>query len=312
VRAKVARRLDFDTDGRDWPHRAASSFVHADGIRWHVQQMKPPQPDAPVLLLIHGTGAATHSWRGLMSLLARQHHVVAMDLPGHGFTDMPMQWPLSLPRMAQAAEALADTLGVNADVIVGHSAGAAIAARMVLDGLARPRRIVSLNGALLPLAGLAGQLFSPMAKLLAANPIVPRLFAWRAADRRVVERLVDSTGSALDAQGLALYARLVANPGHAAGALSMMANWALEPLQRDLSQLKVPLHLVVGANDRTVPPAQAESVQRLLPAAWRTMLPALGHLAHEERPDLVAPLIEAPSASRKEHDEVVALPALGH
>lgn len=308
----MARRLDFATDGRDWPHREASSFVQADGIRWHVQQMKPPQPGPTVLLLIHGTGAATHSWRGLLPLLARQHHVVAMDLPGHGFTDMPTRWTLSLPRMAQAVGALMSTLGLHAELIVGHSAGAAIAARMVLDGLARPRRIVSLNGALLPLAGFAGQFFSPMAKLLAAHPVVPRLFAWRAADRRVVERLIGSTGSALDAQGLALYARLVANPAHAEGALSMMANWTLEPLQRELPRLKVPVHLVVGANDRTVPPAQAASVQRLLRAAWRTTLPALGHLAHEERPDLVAALIEAESAPRKEHDEVAALPALGH
>jgi len=308
----MARRLDFATDGRDWPHRSASSFVQADGIRWHVQQMKPPQPDARVLLLIHGTGAATHSWRGLMPLLARHHHIVAMDLPGHAFTEMPTRWPLSLPRMAQAVGALMGTLDVHADVIVGHSAGAAIAVRMALDGLARPRRIVSLNGALWPLGGFAGQFFSPMAKLLAANPVVPRLFAWRAADRHVVERLIGSTGSAIDAQGMALYARLVANPAHVAGALSMMAQWALEPLQHDLQRLRVPLHLVVGANDRTVPPAQAASVQRLLPAAWRTILPALGHLAHEERPDLVAPLIEAESAARKEHDEVAALPALGH
>jgi len=308
----MARRLDFATDGRDWPHRSASSFVQADGIRWHVQQMKPKRQDAQVLLLIHGTGAATHSWRGLMPLLARRHHVVAMDLPGHGFTGTPTRWTLSLPRMAQAVATLVGTLGVHADVIVGHSAGAAIAARMALDGLARPRRIVSLNGALLPLAGFAGQFFSPMAKLLAANPVVPRLFAWRAADRRVVERLIGSTGSALDAQGLALYARLVASPAHAAGALSMMASWALEPLQRELPRLAVPLHLLVGAIDRTIPPAQAASVQRLLPTAWRTILPALGHLAHEERPDLVAPLIEAESAVRKEHDEVAALPALGH
>ena len=66
------------------------------------KQMKPPQPDARVLLLIHGTGAATHSWRGLMPLLARHHHIVAIDLPGHAFTEMPTRWPLSLPRMAQA------------------------------------------------------------------------------------------------------------------------------------------------------------------------------------------------------------------
>ncbi|HEY6134640.1 MAG TPA: alpha/beta fold hydrolase BchO [Rubrivivax sp.] len=292
----MARRLDFAIEGRDWPQRDCSSFVVADGIRWHVQQRGPAQPGALVWVLIHGTGAATHSWRGLMPLLSRQHRVLAMDLPGHGFTDMPRAWPLSLPRMARAVAVLLSSLGVHADVIVGHSAGAAIAVRMAIDGLVRPARIVSLNGALLPLGGLAGQIFSPMAKLLSAHPVVPKLFAWRAADRRVVERLIGSTGSSIDAEGLALYARLVANPGHAAGALAMMANWALVPLQRDLPKLHLPLHLVVGGNDRTVPPGQAGGVGRLVPGAWQSTLPGLGHLAHEERPDLVAPLVLARAA----------------
>jgi magnesium chelatase accessory protein len=289
----MARRLDFATDGSDWPQREFSRFVVADGIRWHVQQCGPTTPGSPALVLIHGTGAATHSWRGLMPLLARQHRVLAMDLPGHGFTDIPRAWPLSLPRLARAVAALLSAMGVYAEVVVGHSAGAAIAVRMALDGLVRPQRIVSLNGALLPLGGLAGQFFSPMAKLLAANPLVPKLFAWRAADRRVVERLIGSTGSAIDAEGLALYARLVSNPGHAAGALAMMANWALVPLQEDLHKLRLPLHLVVGGNDRTVPPSQAAAVRRRVPGAWQTTLPGLGHLAHEERPDLVEPLIRA-------------------
>jgi magnesium chelatase accessory protein len=289
----MARRLDFATDGRDWPLREFSRFVVADGIRWHVQQCGPTTAGSPALVLIHGTGAATHSWRGLMPLLARQHRVLAMDLPGHGFTDMPHAWKLSLPRLARAVAALLSAMGVYAEGVVGHSAGAAIAVRMALDGLVRPQRIVSLNGALLPLGGLAGQCFSPMAKLLAANPLVPKLFAWRAADRRVVERLIGSTGSAIDAEGLALYGRLVSNPGHAAGALAMMANWALVPLQEDLHKLRLPLHLVVGGNDRTVPPSQASAVRRRVPGAWQTTLPALGHLAHEERPDLVEPLIKA-------------------
>jgi magnesium chelatase accessory protein len=143
---------------------------------------------------------------------------------------------------------------------------------------------------------------------------VPRLFAWRAENGRVVERLIGSTGSAIDAEGMALYARLVANPAHVAGALSMMAQWALEPLQHDLPRLRVPLHLVAGANDRTVPPAQAESVLRLVGMAWRTVLPGLGHLAHEERPDQAVSLIEAHSASREDRedtDEMAALPARG-
>jgi magnesium chelatase accessory protein len=280
-------RLTWERDGRDWPNREASHFVRAAGIRWHVQQMG----DGPVLLLLHGTGAATHSWRSLAPLLASRFTVVAPDLPGHGFTQAPPSHRLSLPGMAQALHGLLEALGVSPAMAAGHSAGAAILARMSLDGTIAPRRLVSLNGALLPLRGAPGHLFAPLARLLSSVPLVPRLFAWHAAERRVVERLIRETGSTLDPAGIELYRRLARNPGHVAAALGMMANWELDTLRRDLPRLKVPLVLVAGANDRTIPPADSSRVQVLLPKATLVTLPGLGHLAHEERPDDVADLI---------------------
>ena len=166
-----------------------------------------------------------------------------------------------------------------------------MALRMCLDGLAAPAAVVSINGALLPLDGLAGQFFSPVAKLMAAAPFVPRLFAWRANDPSVLERLIAGTGSVLDPTGLALYGRLIRSPGHAAGALAMMAEWDLPSLARDLAGLQTPVSLAVGSNDRAIPPSQAQRVLALLPAhpgTHVTTLAGLGHLAHEERPDLVA------------------------
>ncbi len=279
--------LQWDRDGRDWPLREASRFVQAAGMRWHVQQMG----SGPVALLVHGTGAATHSWRGLAPLLARQFTVVAPDLPGHGFTERPAARGLSLPGMAEGLAALLRALGVAPQVAVGHSAGAAILCRMALDGAIAPRLLVSLNGALLPLGGMPGKVFSPLAKLLAATPLVPRVFSWRASDRAAVERLIRSTGSTLDPEGTGFYARLVRNPGHVGATLAMMAGWDLRPLERDLPRLAAPLVLVVGADDRTVPPSEARRAGALLPTADVVTLPGLGHLAHEERPDTVAALI---------------------
>lgn len=66
----------------NWPHRDCSQFIEAAGLSWHVQRMG----EGPALLLLHGTAAATHSWAGLMPLLARRFTVIAIDLPGHGFT----------------------------------------------------------------------------------------------------------------------------------------------------------------------------------------------------------------------------------
>ena len=60
--------LSWDQDGHDWPNRDASRFVEAAGLTWHVQIAG----QGPVLLLLHGTGASTHSWRDLLPGLAER------------------------------------------------------------------------------------------------------------------------------------------------------------------------------------------------------------------------------------------------
>jgi magnesium chelatase accessory protein len=283
----VSGSLDWAREGRDWPNRDASRFVRAGGLRWHVQVLGR----GPGLVLVHGTGAATHSWRDLAPRLARHFTVVAPDLPGHGFSGRPPAERASLPGVAKSLAALLDTLEVSPAVAVGHSAGAAILAQMCLDGAIAPKVLVSLNGAFLPFGGWAAMLFLPMARLLAWNPLVPRLFAWRAADRAALERLLRATGSLLDDRGVELYGRLVRSSAHVAGALAMMANWELEPLERDLPKLATPLVLVVGEEDRTVSPQDAERVVASAREARIVRLAHLGHLAHEEKPQVVAALV---------------------
>ncbi len=283
----MSTKLSWDRQGLDWPHREASRFVRVGGLRWHVQCMGR----GPVALLIHGTGAATHSWRGVMPQLARHFTVVAMDLPGHAFTDTPPAGQLSLPGMASAVARLVETLATEVALVVGHSAGAAIGARMVLDGAIAPQALVAINGAFLPLAGWPGLIFPPVARLMATTPLAPQLFARRSWDRAAVEKLIGGTGSTLDAPGLALYAMLVRDARHVAGALGMMARWDLRPLARDLARLHAPLTLIVGTNDKAVPPRDAQRVRALIPATTRCTLAQVtggGHLVHEERPLEVA------------------------
>jgi len=299
----MQRRLDWDREGADWPHRAHSAFIACDGLRWHVQRFACTTTTtlpAPACLLIHGTGASTHSWRDVVPLLRPHFEVLAIDLPGHAYTSLPGDGigsvQLSLPGMAQALARLLSALDFAPQLVVGHSAGAAVGARMAIDGAIAPRLLVSLNGALLALGGLAGRVFSPAARLMAALPGVPRLFAWSASDASVMQRLLDSTGSTLDARGHELYARLAANPGHAEGALGMMAGWDLPAFERDLLRLHAPLLLMVGSVDATVPPGDADRVlARLAPdvSAHKIVLEGLGHLAHEEQPARVVQALMA-------------------
>jgi magnesium chelatase accessory protein len=277
---------------RDWPKSAASQMVEAGGLRWHVQRMgADPSHHRPRMLLVHGTGASTHSWRALAPLLARRFEVLAPDLPGHAFSAPIPSGPASLSAMSRVLNHLLTALDFKPDIVVGHSAGAAILARMCLDGRIAPRLLVSLNGAFLPFEGLAGHLFPPIARLLFLNPLAPRLFAW-SADRTTVTRLLRGTGSMIEPAGVDQYVHLFSDKEHVAGVLAMLANWSLEQLQRDLGKLKTPLALVVGAQDKAVPPESARQVLSRAPGARLERLRGLGHLAHEENPVLVADLIQ--------------------
>lgn len=282
----------WDQDGADWPLRAFSRFVPAAGLRWHVQVMG----QGPVVLLLHGTAAASHSWRDVAPRLSDRFTLVIPDLPGHGFTDNPRHSQLSLPGMSRAVRALCTELDLAPQMIVGHSAGAAIAVHMALSQPLGLRGLVSFNGALLPFKGVAGHLFPVMAKLLAFNPLVPYLAAVRARDLAAVRKQIRGTGSDIDDRGLELYHRLAQRKDHLASTLSMMANWDLEPLGRRLPKLDLPVMLVAGDKDRAVPPGDADQLAEKLPNAQVVRQPGLGHLSHEEAPDEAAALIEEQAA----------------
>jgi magnesium chelatase accessory protein len=278
-------QYQFNADSR--PLYGVDRRIEAGGLCWYVQQVG----QGPALLLIHGTGSSAHSWHRLAPLLAARWSLTAFDLPGHGQTRGLPEQGLSLPGMSEAIDALLRTLQINPLLVLGHSAGAAIAARMALDRRIAPQALLSLNGALLPLGLSHGMVFAPLAKILATLPFTSELFSWGARDRAAVVRLIHSTGSQLDDDAIDHYWRLLRRPDHVAGVLKMMSQWDLTWLQRQLPQLPVPLIQLVGSNDRTVPPSNAQRVRASVPRGSIVSLPGLGHLAHEESPALVAAAI---------------------
>jgi magnesium chelatase accessory protein len=160
--------------------------------------------------------------------------------------------------------------------------------------------LISLNGALLPLDGVAGQIFSPLAKVLTKAPWMPELFAWQAARPAVLHKLLAGTGSKLDAEGTQLYQTLISNPSHAQAALYMMAHWDLHTFWERLRTLQDPLTLIVGLQDWIVPPSVAYRVAETLPHLRSQdviSLPKLGHLAHEEQAQWVAEVIRSKGPS---------------
>jgi len=276
----------------DWPGRSSSSQVEVDGVRWHVQRSGA----GPALLLIHGTAASTHTWRDLMPILATSFDVVAMDLPGHGYTTMRPDGEMTLEALSASVASLTHAMGFSPDFVVGHSAGAAIGLRMSLNGCVAPRNVVGLNAALLPFGGVLKGVFSPLANFFATTRMMPRMVARRANDLRAVRRVLVGTGSDIDDRGVELYRRLLTREGHVAAVLQMMASWNLEPLLADLPGLDATLYLLAGGRDKAVSPDEAHSIARRLPGVRVTALEDCGHLAHEEAPGKVAELILAACA----------------
>jgi magnesium chelatase accessory protein len=273
----------------------SGSYFHSGAVRWHVQSAG----QGPRLLLLHGTGSASGSWGRLVAALGSDFEILAPDLPGHGLSGAMPEGRMGLDAYAAAVATLVTDMGAWPDIIVGHSAGAAIAARIALQPDAARVAVLSINGALRPLHGWTAATYVPLAKLLGLNPLVPGFLASLVrADTRAVRRLLDATGSRIDAGMVAQYEQLMRNPRHIAGTLRMLANWDLRALLPQLPRLGPRLTLVAGTADRTIAPQDAEWVQARVAGSARIALPALGHLAHEEAPQAIARIVVAVARDR--------------
>ncbi|MEL6520464.1 MAG: alpha/beta fold hydrolase BchO [Pseudomonadota bacterium] len=271
--------MDWSAYSEVWPHADHSQFLATRPHRWHVQIMG----EGPTVLLLHGAGGASMSWRDLMPRLATRFRVIAPDLPGHGFTRLGAMQRSSLSLMARDLVTLLDKLDAKPDLIVGHSAGGALALQLLEVLLQPPLGVIGFNAALDNFKGVAGWLFPVMAKTLALNPLVAPTLA-RMTRGGNAKSLIEGTGSTLDPVGVSLYAALIGETRHIDGTLTMMSQWRLEGLQDRLPTIATPTLLVVGDNDRAVPPETSVRAASLMPHAEVIHLPNYGHLAHEEDP----------------------------
>lgn len=282
--------MNWEDWKRSWPNARMSRFVTAPPFhRWHVQEAG----QGPVILFIHGTGASTHSWRDILPPVSGQARVFAIDLPGQGFTKVANLSRSGLPEMSADIATLLAQEEVAPAMIVGHSAGAAIALRLALDLPQPPRRVVTFNAALGKFEGSAGHVFPALANFLARNPLVPLTFSWLGTSRHVVRQVIEATGSTLDDRGIDLYRALLSDRAHDAATLAMMSQWDLTRLNADLPRWKGPTTLVVGENDLAVSPQVSETAAARLPAAKLEVHIGLGHLLHEERPDVATAAVLA-------------------
>ncbi|WP_312949184.1 alpha/beta hydrolase [Superficieibacter sp.] len=121
-------------------------FAEADGVR--VFYREAGEPAHPTLLLLHGFGASSHQFRELIPLLADKFHLVAPDLPGFGFTEVPSarDYHYTFDALGQTLTAFVDALALEQYALYVFDYGAPAGLRLALNHPERVTGIVSQNG----------------------------------------------------------------------------------------------------------------------------------------------------------------------
>lgn len=267
-----------------WPLAEYSEFYRDGPLLWHVQRFGK----GPLAVLLHGTGASCHSMAALAQELSSSHHVLLLDLPGHGFTQTANGFDPTLDEVSLAIERALSGLNLLPDLIIGHSAGAAISLK--LAQLISDDRIgvVSINGALKPFEGIMGLIAPVTAKLFTFGGFAAGALARNAGNIGRVRELIEGTGSVISESGLKQYHYLMRNRAHIQGTLKLMANWDLTEIPHICHQLSNPTLFLVGDRDRAVSPTGSREICRIMSDGNFQSLHGLGHLVHEEDPKTVA------------------------
>ena len=146
--------------------------------------------------------------------------------------------------------------------------------------------MLCINAAFNPFGAGAAPIFSKAARWLAGNQWLPKVLASPALRWRATGSMLADTGSSVDPTMSRCYDVLLGNPDHIAGTIRMMAGWDLPPLVAALPGLDMPVWLAAAEGDRTIPPERSTSVANQLRHGRTVLVPELGHLAHEEAPDI--------------------------
>ncbi|NCX86937.1 MAG: alpha/beta fold hydrolase, partial [Rhodobacteraceae bacterium] len=150
-----------------WPNNEYSRFVKTGSHSWHIQRLG--KSGGKKILFIHGTGSSCHSWSEIAEFLLNQYEILLIDLPGHGFSDLPAPNKSSLREIVNGSIDLLQKINFSPDLIVGHSAGAAIAV-ILSEKMKVSSGAMCINAAFGEFPGLAGVMFPIFAKIIAVVP----------------------------------------------------------------------------------------------------------------------------------------------
>jgi pimeloyl-ACP methyl ester carboxylesterase/uncharacterized protein (DUF302 family) len=275
-----------------WP-KTSIHRVEADGITVFYREAGPA--DAPVVLLLHGFPASSFQFRELIPRLADRYRVIAPDLPGFGFTEVPdeRRYPYSFDALAGTVAAFAEALNLKSYALYVFDYGAPTGFRLAMANPERVTAIISQNGNAYE-EGL-GDAWAPIRRYW-SHPTPENRDAIRKGlnaegMRREYASGISDPGR-IAPEGYTLDAALIARPGNVDIQLDLFLDYAnnvkLYPaFQNYFRKWRPPLLAIWGKHDPYFIPAGAQAFQRDIPNAIVQFLDT-GHFALETHVDEVA------------------------
>lgn len=268
--------------------RIAAHFVRLPtGER--VRVLSSGDPAAAPVVLVHGWACSAYSWRYQLPVLAEAgFRAIAIDLRGHGFSDKPTaDSDYSASAMTDFLTLVLDVLQLELVAMVGHSLGAAIAARTALRSPTRVSRLATVSG--------VGFGRAPMVTALSripdgvVRPLLP--LATPRALFRLVLRLVTGGPGRFTARDVDEYWAPTQFPEFIPALWRLLRVYGWEQLDDyERARLKLPTLTMYGGRDRLVREPEARSGAGTAPSATH-LLTGVGHAGHEEAPELVNALL---------------------
>jgi pimeloyl-ACP methyl ester carboxylesterase len=268
-------------------------FLDVDGMR--VRYVRKGQ--GPALLLLHGMASSIYTWSEVLDGFAREHDVVALDLPGFGQSDQPAQ--LGFAALPRAVIGVMDSLALPRASLVGSSLGGAVAVAVAAERPERVERLVLIDAAGF---NLRRQEWPWLVRALQAAPGVLlerapfRRWLTRLALRQVFldqskvtdERVEEYVAPMLRAGAVrSLRSLLASAPGAGDGGFPAL-----------LARVTAPTLILWGKDDRWVPVADSERFASALKGSRTIVLRRCGHLPQEERPAETLALVRSFLASQ--------------
>lgn len=258
-----------------------SRYVEADGLRLHYLEQGTGEP----VLMLHGWPTSAHLWRNILGpVAARGSRAIALDLPGFGLSEKPLDGSYSFRFHERALSGFLDALGIERTGLAVHDLGGPVGLYWASQ---HPERVSGL--ALLNTLVFARPSWAVVAFVASAR--VPGIRSWLTspAGIRFAMRLGVNDKSRLTDEAIRAYQQ----PFESDDARKVLrkAGTSLHPggmkeIERWLPRIEVPVRILYGEKDRILPDV-AKTMRKVcerVPQAELSTLPDCGHFLQEERP----------------------------